>query len=185
MPPQVLVALALQRMDSATTFKLGDDSDSESEEHSPKRSTRSPTRPPIRPAGRPCETTRHASPLRRRPPPSSSRKCPSNSRCCTCVADKGWTSGGCIPKDELCCGDGSCPKSPEIKCCGYFHLLHGGNLVHFQCYNATEYKCTGSGPSRRGALVALSQRPPAHETAPPMTDLDPVGYGLGPLLNCD
>ena len=114
------------------------------------------------------------------PPPSSSRECPPKTQCCTCTAEEGWTTGGCVPEGEKCCGDSSCVADREIKCCASFALPHGGNSRHFQCYNATMYECPkGGGPPQPiGDVVgALSRQLRAREAR--------ATPGLGPLGSCE
>ena len=110
-------------------------------------------------------------------PDGGFRKCPQNTQCCTCVAEEGWTTGGCVPKNETCCGDGSCPDLPDVKCCPHFFIANGGNGAHWQCYNTSLYKCSkkGSGPHRIGDdeevdTVGALSLPPS---------------GLGPDLLCN
>ena len=97
------------------------------------------------------------------PPPSGWRKCPAKTKCCTCQAEEGWTTGGCVPENDNCCGSASCPNLHDVKCCANFVTTGNGN--YFQCYNTTEYKCSRSGP------LPITRRP--------------VKGGVGPLLGCN
>ena len=113
-------------------------------------------------------------------PDGGSRECPPKTQCCTCRAEEGWTTGGCVPEGANCCGDSYCVRDTEIKCCAYFALPHGGNSLHFQCYNKTMYECPkGGGPPQPiGDVVdALSRQLRAREAR--------ATPGLGPLLSCD
>ena len=115
-------------------------------------------------------------------PNPSTQTCPSGTQCCTCQAEEGWTSGGCMPENETCCGSNSCPDTPNTKCCGPFY--QGGNSPTFQCYDATKYVCDGKGNPPRPTNAAERARGALSQRLRTRTARKLKG-GLGPELSCD
>ena len=85
------------------------------------------------------------------PPAPNPVKCSPGQKCCSCVAEEGWTQGVCSPGNSTCCGGTFCPDAPRTACCG--PVYPSGNVPTFICFNSTMGKCTDTGVVPKKAVT--------------------------------